>query len=129
MLDINENTRLLFLKAVNEINENLKHYASRADANEDYVKKQNQRLQDIFNFYNEVETVLQNRKFNRDVFVFNESPATAKAEIYKLKAEIKHLRNQLYGGGYSRADVYFDPQARENYRSWHNDKQRSIYGY
>ena len=129
MLDINENTRLLFLKAVNEIDQQLKYYASKPDANEDYINKRNRQIQDIFNFYNEVETVLQNRKFNRDVFVFNESPATAKGEIYKLKAEIKQLKDQLYGGGYSRAQTAFDTHDRESYRDWHNNQQKSIYGY
>jgi len=127
MLDINENTRLLFLQALNEIDSQLKNYAKRADANADYIKKRNRQIQDIFNFYNEVETVLQNLKFNRDIFLIERTGAD-EAELNRLRAENRKLREQV-NGMYTKKPWYGSPQEREAFRAYHNARQRDIYGY
>ena len=127
MLDINENTRLLFLQALNEIDSQLKNYAKRADANADYIKKRNRQLQDCFNFYNEVETVLQNLKFNRDIFLIERTGAD-EAELNRLRAENRKLREQL-NGAYTKKPWYSSVQEREAFRAYHNARQRDIYGY
>lgn len=126
MLEINENTRLLFIEAVNDINRSLESYAKKEDANKSYIKKRNRQIQDLFNFYNEAETVLENRKFNREVFVINGGQDAA--EISRLRAENRQLKEQLKGM-YPKKRYYNNAADREAFRSAHNARQREIFNF
>ena len=121
---INENTRLLFLKGLNDLDNQLKKYTRTENANKKYIEWRNTMIQDFYNFYNEVEKELQNRKFNNDVFVFNQTGDYK--ELVRLREENRRLKAQLNGGI---RDRQYRTADKEAFRQAWNARQRKTFNY
>ena len=122
-IDINESTKVLFNKAINILNNRLKKYAKNKDANKEYVKNQDQLIQDLFNFYSEAETVIHNLNFNRNIenvfYIKNENRQDCNnAELRALKRQNEKLKTILRNMGVDLAELnyYTNEDLREMQR-------------
>ena len=125
MYGINENTRILFLKAINDMDKQLKYYAKKKDSNSDYIERKNRQIQDLFNFYNEVENTMHNFKFTGDVFNITNTPDFE--ELRRLRSENRTLRARLNEN--QRPRHVWNIKDREAFRADHELKQQLTFNY
>ncbi len=109
---MNENIKILFTGAINTLNSRLKNYSRKDAANVDYIKNQDQLIQDLFNYYESAENEIRDLNFNKkadNVFFFSDGSP----DIRSLKTENKRLKKVLESYGLNEFSSSFSPRARK----------------